>query len=123
MNQSFNRWKRALPALSLVVGLLFACGCAAVKVQTESLPPLLAQDELLRPYHKMASIEVSRERYGSPSDLTPADYSWGYRALQQEAAKIGADAVILPEIKVEMESYILFPTSEIKAKGVAIKFN
>jgi hypothetical protein len=122
MSRSANSWKRALPALLLVVGLFFVCGCATTQVQIEGLPPVLTQDELLRHYHKVASIEVSRERYGSPADLNSADYSWAYHALQREAAKIGADAVILPEVKVELENYIFFPTSEINVKGVAIKF-
>lgn len=125
MSRFFNRSRRALPALFVVVALLLACGCAIVKVkvQTENLPPVLTQDELLRPYHKVGAIEVRRERYGSPYDLSPADYSWAHRALQEEAARIGADAVILPEIKVEVERYVFFPTSELKAKGVAIKFD
>jgi uncharacterized protein YbjQ (UPF0145 family) len=76
----------------------------------------------MRPYQKIGVIEVERERYGSPGDLTAADYNWGYQALREKAAKMGADAVIFPEVKAELQTYILFPTSEMKAKGVAIKF-
>ena len=122
MNQFWYRSKRTLSALLAVVALLLACGCASMQVRSENLPPVLTQDELLRPYHKVAVIEVHRERYGSPGDFTPADYSWSYQALQREAAKIGADAVILPEVKVNLEDYTFFPTSEMTAKGIAIKF-
>ena len=46
----------------------------------------------------------------------------GNLALRAEAAKIGADAVIFPEVTVELHTYIIFPKSEMKAKGTAIKF-
>lgn len=123
MRAVFEWSKRALPALLLVAALLVACGCASVKVHTEALPPVLTLDEVLRPYHKVAVIEVHRERYGDVADLHPADYSWANVALQQEAARIGADAVIFPEVKVDTATYILYPTIEIRAKGVAIKFD
>ena len=122
MNSFFDRSKRVLPPFLLVCALLFTCGCATMSNHSEELPPLLAPDELLRPYQKAASIEVRRERYGSPEDLTPADYNWAYQALREEAARIGADAVILPEVKVEQHIYLFFPVSHMKAKGVAIKF-
>jgi hypothetical protein len=114
--------KRAVPALLLVCALFLACGCATTQTRKGELPPVLAQDELLRPYQKVASIEVRRARYGSPSDLTPDDYGWAYQALREEAARIGADAVILPEVKIDLQRYIVFPTSEMIAKGIAIKF-
>jgi hypothetical protein len=123
MNRLFEHGKRVLPALLLVIAILATCGCASVKVNTENLPPVLAQDELLRPYHKVGVIEVNRDRYGSPADLTPADYSWANASLQKEAAKIGADAVILPEVRVEIENYLGFPKSFMRAKGIAIKFD
>ena len=124
MNHFFRQGIRGALALSLLVVFLFAAGCATLKDSgNENLPPVLAQDELLRPYHKVAAIEVSRVRYGSVSDLTPEDYSWAYQSLRVEAARMGADAVILPEVKVDLESYALFPSSEIVAKGIAIKFN
>ena len=122
MNRFYRRLGRPFPVLLLVCAVLFICGCATTANRKGELPPLLAQDELLRPYHKVAAIEVRRERYGSPEDLTPDDYNWAYRALSEEAAKIGADAVILFEVKVELQRYIIFPTSEVKARGTAIKF-
>jgi hypothetical protein len=108
--------------LVLLCCVFLGSGCATTRHSGGELPPILMQDELLRPYQKIGIIEVHRERYGSPADLSPSDYNWGYQALREEAAKIGADAVIFPEVKAEQETYILFPTSEMKAKGVAIKF-
>lgn len=122
MNRICKKSKRVVPALLLVCAIVFTYGCASLSNRRDELPPLLAQDELLRPYNKLAAIQVTRERYGSPVDLTSADYDWAYRALRQEAAKVGADAVILPEVKVELDRFIIFPISEMKARGVAIKF-
>jgi hypothetical protein len=122
MNRFCDDSKRAFLALLLVCAVLFAAGCATTATHKQELPPLLAQDELLRPYQKVGTIEVRRERYGSPLDITPDDYNWAYQALREEAARIGADAVILPEVNVEEESYLFFPISEMKAKGIAIKF-
>ena len=123
MTRSCDRLKRAGLPLVLLCAVLFSGGCAMTKVHVVELPPILAQDELLRPYQRIGVIEVHRERYGSYEDLTQADYSWGYQALREEAAKIGADAVIFPEVKAEHQTYIVFPSSEMKAKGIAIKFH
>ena len=117
-----KEWKRAAAALLLFGSLAVFCGCASIGSHEGDLPPVLKQDELLRPYDKVAVLEVKRERYGSPADLSPEDYSWAYDALREQAGRMGADAVILPEVKVELERYILFPTSVITAKGIAIKF-
>jgi len=122
MTGSWYRFKHAGMPLLLLCAALMSSGCATTGHHAGELPPILAQDELLRPYQKVGVIEVTRERYGSPEDLTKADYSWGYLALREQAAKMGADAVIFPEVKAELETYIFFPSSEMKAKGVAIKF-
>jgi hypothetical protein len=122
MNDFRPKSKPLLLALLLICTLVFTCSCATTPPPSRELPPLLTQDELLRPYQKVASIEVKRERYGSPSDLTPVDYDWAYQALRQEAARIGADAVITPEVRVELRSHLWFPISEMKARGIAIKF-
>jgi len=115
------RWSRALAPIVLFCTLSAGSGCATLRSGGE-LPPILAQDELLRPYQRIGVIEVTRERYGHPIDLTPADFDWGYKALREEAARLGADAVIFPEVKAEHEDYLLLPSSEMKAKGIAIKF-
>jgi hypothetical protein len=122
MHDFCHRSKSALLALLLICTLILTCSCATVPPPPQELPPLLTQDELLRPYQKVATIEVNRERYGFSSDLTPVDYDWAYRALRQEAARIGADAVITPEVRVELRSHLWFPISEMRAKGIAIKF-
>lgn len=122
MIQGRNVLKRLGLPLLLLGTTLLGSGCATTGNRGAELPPILAQDELLRPYQKMGVIEVERERYGFPQDISPADNSWGYQALREEAARMGADAVIFPEVKAERESYIFFPSSEITAKGIAIKF-
>ena len=122
MTHGWDVMKRAGILLMLLCSISFASGCATTGRNAGSLPPIMSQDELARPYDKLGVITVQRERYGSPEDLSSADYEWGYQALREQAAKMGADAVIYPEIKGEGQTYILFPTSEMTAKGVAIKF-
>jgi len=122
MNIISDSWKRLLPAFLLLCAILVTCGCATLSADIGNGPPILGQEELLRPYQKVGTIEVRRSRYGSHEDLTPADYEWAHDALRAEAAKIGADAVIFPEVTVELHTYIIFPKSEMKAKGTAIKF-
>ncbi|WP_298436653.1 hypothetical protein [Geobacter sp.] len=105
--------------------LLLTAACATVppSATTErELPPILAQDEIFRPYVRIGTVEVSRERFGAVDDLRDEADDWANEALEAEAAKLGADAVILPEIRGERSSYLFFPITEIKAKGVAIKF-
>lgn len=111
-----------LAACAAIVFLALLSGCATMKSGDRELPPLLAQDELLRPYVKLAVVEVNREQFGDMYELKTEDYAWVYQALREEAAKIDADAVILPEVKVEATSYILFPSSDVHGRGIAIKF-
>lgn len=111
-----------LAACSAIVFVALLSGCATTNSGGRELPPLLTQDELLRPYVKLAVVEVNREQFGDVYELKTEDYNWAYQALREEAAKIGADAVILPEIKVEATSYILFPSSIVNGRGIAIKF-
>lgn len=117
-----NGYHRLVKNLVPVMLLLAVCGGCATVTFNAGAPPILRQDELLRPYNKVGTIEVRRVRHFAKEDLTPADYNWAYDALRAEAAKIGADAVILPEVKVEMDTYIVFPKSEMTARGTAIKF-
>uniref|UniRef100_A0A6S6M3F5 Lipoprotein n=1 Tax=Citrifermentans bremense TaxID=60035 RepID=A0A6S6M3F5_9BACT len=113
--------QKVMPVLLLLCAVFFG-GCTSTRLNVVNAPPVLTQDELLRPYYKVGNIQVRRSRYGSQADLTPADYSWAYDALRAEAQKIGADAVILPEVSVERNTYIFYPVSEMTAKGVAVKF-
>jgi hypothetical protein len=126
MTGSRDRLKQAgVPLVlfcTLICTVLFSSGCATTGQRAPELPPILTQDELLRPYQKLGVIELKRERYGAPDDLSPADINWGHQGLREEAAKMGADAVIFPEVTSERQTYIIFPSSEMKAKGTAIKF-
>lgn len=86
------------------------------------LPPILAQDEIFRPYVKIGTVEVNLKRYGSIEELQREAEEWAHDALSLEASKIGADAVILPEVRIEKETYIIFPVIYVKGKGTAVKF-
>ena len=115
-----QRRHRAL-ASCLLLGILL-CGCAGAGRTRSGLPPIFSQEELTRPYATVGLLTVSRERYGAPEDLTAADYDWAYRALRTEAARIDADGIILPEVRVQSSTYIFFPSTEISAKATAIRF-
>jgi len=92
------------------------------RVVHNSTLPVLAQDELIRPYIKLGRIQVTREVFGSDYSLTPDIKAWGLAALQQEAEKMGADAVMLPEVTGRSSSNGIVPTTEYRATAFAIKF-
>ncbi|RNC73177.1 MAG: hypothetical protein ED859_00270 [Desulfuromonadales bacterium] len=107
----------------LVFATLMTAACATMQPTTErNLPPVLAQDEIFRPYIKLGVVEVSCERAGHPNDIMAEANDWAQDALGAEAAKLGADAIIQPEIRVEKGKYFLFPVTDIKAKATAIRF-
>lgn len=114
---------------SLVALLLMISGCSTLPVtgtNQNNLPPVLTQDELLRPYRTLGRIQVTRDVYFSEYDLTPNLQEWGIKALREEARKVGADALILPEVTSRQKSTILLPAfdaTEYRATGTAIKFN
>jgi len=123
MNHVPSGCKRLLPAFFLLAVLCAGFGCSQpAPIRSESLPPILAQCEVMRPYDKVADIQVQRERHGFPSDLNQSDYDWAYRALREEAAKLGADAVIYPEVTIESGVDNLIPSIEMRAKGIAVRF-
>ncbi|ABB30984.1 hypothetical protein GeomeDRAFT_3079 [Geobacter metallireducens RCH3] len=111
----------------LAASALLTAACATLTPTTaldpNKLPPILAQDEIIRPYTKIGTVEVSRERLGHIDDLKNEADEWAYDALGAEAAKLGADAIILPEVQAKKGSYLFFPSTSIKAKGIAIRFN
>jgi hypothetical protein len=110
---------------ALIMTLLLA-GCAGMDSNTRddasNLPPILAQDELMRPYAKLGRIQITREVFTTDALITTDVYDWGTAALRREAAKMGADAIILPEINGARITTGLLPSTEFRATGVAIKF-
>jgi len=87
------------------------------------LPPILSQKELTRPYVKVGRIQITRDVYGIVDTLvTPEIREWGYNALRAEASKMGADAVILPDVTGRNITYLVMPSTEYRATGIAIKF-
>ncbi len=119
---SLCRQRLVQALVSCLLPALLLSGCAGTGPYSRGLPPIFSQEELSRPYAKVGQLTVSRERYGAPEDLTPADYDWAYHALRTEAARIDADGIILPEVKVQNSTYIFFPSSEISAQATAIRF-
>jgi hypothetical protein len=102
--------------------LLLVTACSMLP-PTRELPPILAQDELIRSYVKLGRIQVSREVYGIADYQMPPDIrEWGLRAIREEAAKMDADAVILPEVTGHSTTLLVLPTTEYRATGIAIKF-
>ena len=109
-------------ALLLTFSILLG-GCSATRPPSRTDgPPILSLDELIRPYTKLGRILVTRETYGSDYSLTPDIEAWGLAAIRLEADKMGADAIILPEITGRTTTYGIIPSTEYRATGFAIKF-
>lgn len=101
-------------------------GCAAVSPYVDqdnlNLPPILAQDEVIRPYVKLGRIQIIREVYISDGMFDPDIRAWGFSAIRREAAKMSADAVIFPEVTGGRTMAVVLPSTEYRATGTAIKF-
>lgn len=114
------------PSILLIILLLSTLLCSCITINhtphNDELP-ILSQDELIRPYTKLGRIQVTRETYWSEYPLSPDIKAWGLAALRQEAEKMGADAVILPEVTEHTTTYGIIPSTELRATGFAIKFN
>jgi hypothetical protein len=106
--------------------IIALAGCAAVSPYTQqdenNLPPILAQDEVIRSYVKLGRIQVIREVYISDGIVGPDIREWGYSAIRREAARLGADAVIYPEVTGTHSMSVVIPSTEYRATGIAIKF-
>lgn len=114
-----------LQALILVIALAACTAIPVSKRESPDLPPVLAQDELLRSYTKIGRIQIVREVYFHDYALDPNLQAWGLRALREEASKMGADAVIFPEVssrQLTIVAFPAFPATEYRAAGTAIKF-
>lgn len=111
--------------LLAVIGLLAlgTGGCSLLRpVGYMDLPPVLSQDELTRPYTRLGRIQVTRESYWTDHTANPEIKEWAYNAIQREAGKMGADAVIHVEVDGGTTVFGLLPTTEYRATGIAIKF-
>jgi len=115
---------RTMPVLAcLLILVLFTGSCSLFgTAKSLELPPILAEDELIRPYVKLGRIQVTREVYGSDYMAESAVKEWGFAAIRAEAAKMGADAVISPEVSGRTATFMVLPATEYRAIGVAIRF-
>jgi len=108
--------------------LLILGGCAALPIAGTSgnLPPVMSMDELKQPYSKIGRIQVTRKVYFTDYAMPPLLHEWATSALREEASKLNADAVILPEVtsrQIDIVVFPSFPATEYRATGVAIKFS
>jgi hypothetical protein len=102
---------------------LLLCSCSSLRTSTQNDDlPILSQDELIRPYIKLGRIQVTRETYGSDYSLSPEIKEWGLAAVRQEAGKMGADAIMFPEVTGRVTTYGIIPSTEYIASAFAIKF-
>jgi hypothetical protein len=107
----------------LVVMSIVSAGCSTTRHSTQADElPILSQDELVRPYIKLGRIQVTREVYGTDYSISADITAWGLSAVRQEAVKLGADAVMLPEVAGRTTKSGIFPMTEYRATGFAIKF-
>jgi uncharacterized protein YbjQ (UPF0145 family) len=108
--------------LLLSILMLLITACSALQ-PSRDLPPILSQDEIIRTYTTLGRVQATREVYGIVDyQLAPNIREWGLNAIREEAAKMNADAVILPEVTGHTITYLVMPTTEYRATGVAIKF-
>lgn len=113
---------RLLRLLILLLFIFTLTSCATTLNYAgdgNNLPPILSQDEVIRPYSSIGRIQISFDLYISK---TPDLNEWGIRALREEAYKMGADAVILPELSSRPAPHLVIPAQEYRAVGVAIRF-
>ena len=114
---------RALLFPILLVYLLIMSASCSFMPSLRELPPVIGQEELNRPYEKLGRVQSTRQVYGIVDHQTnPEILEWGLNAIREEAAKMGADAVILPEVTGHTTTYLVMPTTEYRATGIAIKF-
>jgi len=116
--------RKTVAILLLLLSALLASGCGTLRhAPPPELPPILGEDEIIRPYVKLGRIQITREVYGvADYVLTPDIRAWGFQVVREEAAKMGADAVISPEVTGRTTTYLVLPSTEYRATGVAIKF-
>ncbi len=112
--------------LLILLAILPACSAIpTINKEGNELPPVLKQDELVRPYIQIGRIQIVREVYGMDYALEPNLYDWAISSLREEAYKLNADAVILPEFtsrKITIVVFPAFPSTEYRASATAIKF-
>ena len=100
---------------------LSVSGCAGLQASA-ALPVVIKAEDLVgRGYERIGQVQVSRERFGGDV-LSTDDFSWAGQALQEEARKIGADAILQPELTVSTQSFLLFPMAEVRGRATAIRF-
>ncbi|HXE96954.1 MAG TPA: hypothetical protein VN642_11140 [Dongiaceae bacterium] len=105
----------------LLSTLLNGCSTTRQSSHSDGLP-ILSQDELIRPYIKLGRIQVTREVFGTDYSMSPDIKAWGLAVVRQEAEKMGADAIMLPEVTGRSTTYGIIPSTEYLATGFAIKF-
>jgi uncharacterized protein YbjQ (UPF0145 family) len=104
----------------LMVGILLSA-CAGLQ-QSASQPVVIKAEDLVgRGYERVGQVQVTRERLGAEV-LTADDFGWANGALQEEARKMGADAILQPELFIKSESLLFIPVTEIRARATAIRF-
>lgn len=112
----------------LVLLMLIMVGCAAIPYSTGNggnLPPVMLLDELKQPYIKIGRIQVTRTVYFSDYAPSPNLQEWAVLSLREEAGKLNADAVILPEVtskQLDIVTFPAFPATEYRATAFAIRF-
>lgn len=108
--------------------LLPVLGCSALPFSSgmASDTPILTMEEVSeRSYTKIGRINIRRTVHLNDYVISPNLQEWAVEALQQEATKLGADAIIFPEVSSRELSQIgipSFPATEYRASGTAIRF-
>lgn len=119
--KTINKTAVLFTFLLMLSALLNGCSTTRQNSHNDGLP-VLSQDELIRPYIKLGRIQVTREVFGTDYSMSPDIKAWGLAAVRQEAEKMGADAIMFPEVTGRTTTYGIVPSTEYHATGFAIKF-
>lgn len=106
--------------VALVAGILLTA-CAGLQQSATQPVVIKAEDLVGRGYERLGQVQVTRERLGADV-LTTDDFGWASGALQEEAQKMGADAILQPELFIKSESLLFIPLTVIRARATAIRF-
>ncbi len=107
--------------LVVLVASIMLSACAGLQQSTTQPVVIKAEDLVGRGYERVGQVQVTRARLGAEV-LTADDFGWANGALQEEAQKMGADAILQPELFIKSESLLFIPLTEIRARATAIRF-
>lgn len=104
------------PEIALDADLRYANGRAAFRTEAGAIP--LVPGDVSAPYDVLGDVEVIVRQRGAFGELPRAEHA--EQGLRKQAARLGADAVVLVSFGVEGMSFWTY--HELRAHGRAIRY-